>query len=219
MMTSLALPFGLGLLGFIEPCTVGGHLLFLGRIQNEPLRRKVLITITFIVARVLTTGLIGALAAVLGQFLIGVQTTVWLLFGVLYTALGVLFLTGRSNALKKSMELAPTSWRLARNPIVLGIAFGLNIPACAAPIIFGLLGLAASTHTVVTGFVMMAVFGFALSAPLVVMAIVPRIATWLETVGRRLVSTGWLLGLIFVGLGLWSIWFGLFVDPENWKGE
>ena len=165
MSTSFLVATGLGLLGFIEPCTVGGHLLFLGRIQGEPIRRKFVITSAFITARVLTTGVIGALAAVLGQVLIGFQTTVWLLFGILYLVLGLIFLSGQSSRIATRLQVAPTSWQLASNPIVLGIAFGLNIPACAAPIIFGLLSLAASSDTIVTGFALMATFGFALSAP------------------------------------------------------
>jgi len=27
------------------------------------------------------------------------------------------------------------------------------------------------------------------------------------------------LGVVFVALGLWSIWFGLYVNPENWSGQ
>jgi cytochrome c-type biogenesis protein len=219
MMTSLALPIGLGLLGFIEPCTIGGHLLFLGRIQDELARRKALITATFIATRVLTTGIVGALTAFIGQALIGAQTMVWLIFGVLYLVLGLMFLSGHSRLLRRSLKMTPVSWRLARNPVILGITFGLNIPACAAPIIFGLLALTATTETVLTGFVLMALFGFALSAPLVVMAVVPGLSVWLERIGHRLVATGWLLGLIFLGLGIWSIWFGLFVDPANWRGQ
>ena len=97
MNTSFLVAAGLGLLGFIEPCTVGSHLLFLGRIQGEPIRRKVAITSAFITARVLTTGVIGAIAAVLGQLLIGFQTTVWLLFGILYLGLGLIFLSAQSS--------------------------------------------------------------------------------------------------------------------------
>ncbi len=219
MSTSFLVAAGLGLLGFIEPCTVGSHLLFLGRIQGEPIRRKIAITFAFITARVLTTGAIGALAAVLGQLLIGFQTTVWLLFGILYLVLGLIFISGKSSRIKTRFEIAPASWQLASNPIALGIAFGLNIPACAAPIIFGLLSLAASSDTIIVGFALMAVFGFALSAPLIVMALLPGLSNWLETFGKKLVRRNRLLGLIFVGLGIWSIWFGLFVDPQNWKGQ
>jgi len=26
-------------------------------------------------------------------------------------------------------------------------------------------------------------------------------------------------GLVFIVLGLWSVWFGLFVDPAAWAGR
>lgn len=213
------LPIGLGLLGFIEPCTIGGHLLFLetqnGRSSGERLRA----ILTFVTARALVAGLFGALIAFLGQKIISAQTGIWLVFGSIYLAIGIAFLIGRAGFIKRRISLSPATWKQARNPVVLGLAFGLNIPACAAPILFGLLGLAATTGTVATGFGMMVLFGLSLSAPLAVFAAVPRLAAGLEILGQRLKHMGWLIGVVFVLLGLWSIWFGLYVDPADWTGK
>ncbi|MGH1479283.1 MAG: cytochrome c biogenesis CcdA family protein [Geminicoccales bacterium] len=213
------LPIGLGLLGFIEPCTIGGHLLFLNTQNDRPSREKIGAVLTFIAARSLVAGLFGALIASLGQTIINVQTGFWLIFGLIYLAVGLAFLIGRAGLVKRRVNLAPATWKHAKNPVVLGLAFGLNVPACAAPILFGLLGLAATTGTVVAGFTMMFLFGLSLSMPLAVFAAVPSLATWLETLGERLKRRRWLIGLIFVLLGLWSIWFGLYVNPENWSGK
>ena len=99
---------------------------------------------------------------------------------------------------------------------MLGVAFGLNIPACAAPVLFGLLGLAASVSSMMAGFLMMFIFGLALSLPLIIFAAVPALSACLAKVGHYLKGKTWILGLVFILLGIWSIWFGLYVDPRNW---
>ncbi len=214
----LLLPLGLGLLGFIEPCTIGGHLLFLDTQKNRSNREKLDAVLAFIATRSLVAGLFGALIAFLGQKVIAAQTGIWLMFGIIYLVIGMAFLIGKTGFIKRRVNLAPTAWKQARNPFILGLAFGLNIPACAAPILFGLLGLAATTGTVVTGFAMMFLFGLFLSSPLAIFEAVPRLATSLEALGEKMKRMRWLIGVVFALLGLWSIWFGLYVDPANWAG-
>ena len=217
--TLILLPIGLGLLGFIEPCTIGGHLLFLDTQKSRSRDEKIRAVLIFISLRSLVAGLFGALIAFLGSRLIGIQTGLWLVFGMLYVTFGLVYLFGRSRWIKWQINLAPEPWRKARNPVVLGAAFGLNIPACAAPILFGLLGLAASTGTVATGFFMMFLFGLFLSAPLALFAFVPGLSGGLDRLGGSLRKRRRIIGLIFVALGFWSIWFGLYVDPADWSGQ
>lgn len=214
----ILLPMGLGLLGFIEPCTIGGHMLFLNTQKNRSGVEKIKAVIVFIAVRSMVAGIFGALIAFLGQQLIGLQTGMWLVFGMIYLGLGIIFLFGGAGLLKRQIDLAPQSWKRAQNPLTLGLAFGLNIPACAAPILFGLLGLAATTGTVFTGFLMMFVFGLFLSLPLALLAVVPKLAFKLDNLANRLMRARWILGAVFAILGIWSIWFGLYVDPANWAG-
>ncbi len=100
----------------------------------------------------------------------------------------------------------------------LGVLFGLNIPACAAPLIFALLGTTALSGggMVARGFFSLALFGLALSLPLL-------LALWWGPARRaldRLAGVSMRIphwtGLVFIGLGLWSIYFGLFVSLEDW---
>ncbi len=219
LQTLILLPIGLGLLGFIEPCTIGGHLLFLDTQKSRSGVEKLGAVAIFVATRSLVVGLSGAFIAFVGQRLIGVQTGIWLVFGLIYLGIGLAFLAGHAGLVKFRIDLAPATWKRARSPLVLGLAFGLNIPACAAPILFGLLGLAATSGTLVTGFSMMFLFGLFLSLPLVVFALVPQLAGGLDQLGEKLRGMGWLVGAIFVALGLWSIWFGLYVDPANWVGD
>ena len=210
------LPAILGLLGFIEPCTVGGHLLFLDTQNDRTALEKTWAVLTFVAIRSFVSGIFGALIALLGQTVITALTGIWLIFGMIYLIIGLAYIFGIASLIKRKINLAPTAWTRARNPFVLGVAFGLNIPACAAPILFGLLGLAATTGTILMGFLMMFSFGLFLSSPLVLFAVIPKFSMWLKTLSERIKHMRLLIGTIFVLLGFWSIWFGLYVDPANW---
>jgi len=219
LQTLILLPIGLGLLGFIEPCTIGGHLLFLDTQKNRKAHEKIRAVMVFITVRSVVAGLFGALIAFLGQRLIDMQTGIWLIFGLIYLAVGLAFLIGKAGLIKKQIDLAPSAWKRAQNPVILGLAFGLNIPACAAPILFGLLGLAATTGTIFAGFGMMFLFGLFLSLPLALFAVIPSLAVKLDNLANWLKQAHWIIGVVFIALGLWSIWFGLYVDPANWSGQ
>jgi len=218
LYTFFSLPVALGLLGFIEPCTIGGHLLFLNTQKDRSSREKIIAVTLFIVVRSLVVGMFGASIALLGQQLIGMQTQIWLIFGSLYLSIAIACLLKKTGLIKQQLDLAPAAWKRAQNPVTLGLAFGLNIPACAAPILFALLGLAATTATVLVGFGMMLLFGLFLSLPLALFAVIPQLAIKLDRLANWLKQTAWLIGVVFVIFGVWSIWFGLYVDPANWQG-
>jgi cytochrome c-type biogenesis protein len=216
--TLFLLPAGLGLLGFVEPCTIGGHLVFLESQNHRSRFEKYSAVMVFVMTRSIVAGLFGGIIALAGQRLIGIQTGLWLVFGLIYLGIGLAFAFGRGGFVKLRLELAPSAWKRARHPLILGLGFGLNIPACAAPILFGLLGLAATTGTVAAGFAMMFLFGLFLSLPLVIFAAIPSLAEWLSRLGQKIQQMHGLIGVIFILLGLWSIWFGLYVNPANWAG-
>lgn len=95
----------------------------------------------------------------------------------------------------------------------MGLLFGLNIPPCAGPLLVALLGTAAAGgaagSTLASGFVSLALFGLALSLPLV-LAVLFQPARgaleWLASLSRRLPFWS---GLLLVVLGSWSIFLGL----------
>ncbi len=98
---------------------------------------------------------------------------------------------------------------------MLGLLFGLNIPACAAPLILALLGLAAAGGATAAdnggGFVSLAIFGLALSLPLVVAVLFAPARPLLDRMAALSHSMPRWTGAIFALLGLWSIWFALYV--------
>ncbi len=219
LTTIVLLPIGLGLLGFIEPCTIGAHLLFLNSQNKRTQAEKIRALALFIAVRSLVAGTFGLAVSFLGQRLISLQTGMWLVFGSLYLIMGLVMISGKAGIIKRKIDLAPATWKHAQNPAIQGIAFGLNIPACAAPILFGLLSLSAGSGTIVAGFTMMFLFGLFLSLPLALFAFIPHLASKLEGLGQWFIRGRWVIGAIFIGLGSWSIWFGLYVDPVNWSGQ
>ncbi len=216
--SSLALlAVGLGLLGFIEPCSMGANLLFIKYLEGKAAIRKLTQTTIFLLTRGLFIGALGALAVLIGVAFVSLQKVFWILLGSLYLLLGGLYLAGRAGFLMRS--LGPGLHRLsgARGPAALGVLFGLNIPACAAPLLFALFAAAAvGDTTVAQGFLTLALFGLALSVPLVLAVLwapggrlLDRFAGLSHRIPR---VTGAVLSII----GLWSIYFGLFVRLEDW---
>ena len=211
----LVWPIGFGLFAFIEPCAIGATLLFIKTLEGQPARTKLTQVLTFTLARVLFTGLLGVAAAFVGAWFLGLQKIVWILVGVLFTFIGVLYLTSRIGSLMKSIGPSLSRLQTPRGSAALGALFGFNIPACAGPLLLALLAASAaegaSGATVARGFVSLALFGFAMSLPLIAAVLFPpmrRFLDWLAALSRRIPF--W-TGLIFVVLGVWSIWFGLFV--------
>lgn len=212
----VVLPIFLGLLGFVEPCSIGSTLLVLKQIEGLPTRAKIMQTVMFAVTRAFFIGLLGMLAAVLGAAFLGLQKAAWLLLGVVYIALGLLYLTRRAGMLMHSFGPSLARLRGLRGSMALGVLFGLNIPACAAPLILALLGSAAAAGatgaSLASGFVSLGLFGFALSLPLVVVVFFAPARAALDalaTLSRR--APLW-TGMVLVALGAWSIWFALFVS-------
>lgn len=210
----VALPVGLGLVGFVEPCSIGSTLLFVKYLEGKDAGRRFAQVSAFAGARALFIGLLGALATVVGSAFLGFQKAAWVALGAVYLLIGLLFLIGKSGALALSVGPRLAGLSEVRGSATLGVLFGLNIPACAAPLLFALLAAAAAGGsagaTAATGFIALALFGLALSLPLVAAVLFERARSaldWLAGLSRRLPF--W-TGVLLVGLGLWSIWFGLF---------
>ncbi len=217
-VSSLALlAVGLGLLGFIEPCSMGVNLLFIKYLEGKATIRKLTQTGIFMLTRGLFIGALGALAVLIGVAFVSVQKGFWILLGGLYLVLGGLYLAGRAGFLMHS--LGPGLRRLsgARGSVALGLLFGLNIPACAAPLLFALFGAAAVGGTSATqGFFILALFGLALSVPLALAVLWAPGRGLLDRLAGLSSRIPRVTGAVLIAFGLWSIYFGLFVNLEDW---
>ena len=208
------LPLAFGLLGFVEPCSLGSTLIVIKSLEGKSGASKLAQVSLFAATRAAFIGLLGMVAAVLGAAFLGLQRDAWVALGVIYALIGLLYVTGRAGVLMVS--LGPTLARLSdlRGSAGLGLLFGLNVPACAMPLILALLAAAAAEGatggTLASGFVSLAIFGFGLSLPLVVAVLFEparRTLDWLAGLSRRLPF--W-TGLLLIVLGVWSISLALF---------
>jgi cytochrome c-type biogenesis protein len=221
LINTVALPIGLGLLGFVEPCSIGSSLVFIKYIEGQSAAARIAQVGVFALTRALLIGALGALVALIGTIFLSLQKGAWLLLGLLYIAIGAFYAFGKAGFLMRSF--GPSLSRLVglRGSIGLGLLFGLNIPACAAPLIFALLGSAAlggrTGGTFAFGFVSLGLFGLALSAPLALAVFREPGRRLLDRLAGLSVRVPIVIGLVLIGLGLWSVYFGLFVDLADWS--
>lgn len=199
------LPVGLGLLGFLEPCSIGSTLVFAKTLESgDPISKLVQLGV-FSATRAVFIGLLGMLAVVLGAAFLGFQRGAWRVLGALYVLLGILYLTGRAKGLL--VLLGPGLARISktRGSVALGVLFGLNIPACAAPLIFARLAATAASGatgaTLVMSFVDLALFGFALSLPLLLAVLLEPARRVLDRLVALSERTPFWTGLLFMGPG------------------
>lgn len=210
----LVFPAALGLLGFVEPCSIGSSLIFIKYLERKEAARKITETVLYAATRAAFIGVLGVFAVILGTAFLGLQKGAWILLGAVYLVIGALYATGRARLLMQSIGPRLSGFSGARSSIGLGVMFGLNIPACAAPLLLVLLGAAAAGGaagtTFLGGFISLAVFGLALSLPLVLAVLFAparRALDWLAALSGRMPF--W-TGVVLIALGLWSIGFGLF---------
>jgi cytochrome c-type biogenesis protein len=208
-LSLVGLSIGLGLFGFIEPCTVGSHLLFVKYLENKSTAEQLAQTLSFTVTRALFIGVLGALAALVGSAFLNLQQGFWILLGVVYVLLGLVYLLGRQGALMRTLGPNLGSVRKTQGAAALGLVFGLNIPACAAPLLAAVLGANLGAATVGQGFLTMALFGVALSLPLVAVVVWKRARGWLHWLASLSQKLPLWTGVLFILLGVWSIFLAL----------
>lgn len=159
----ILLPVAFGLLGFVEPCSIGANIIFLGYLESRGSAR-VFEAVKFTITRALFLGLIGLAAGIVGESLRTGTYSYSLVLGILYVALGLvgIFWRYRGSGLG-SIDLG--RYFPKEGAVPLGVIFGLSAPACSLPLFLGLIGLGAIKGAWI-GFVTLFLFGLALSAPL-----------------------------------------------------
>lgn len=214
LTTAFLLPIGLGLLAFVEPCAIGATLLFIKLVEGKPARVKVGQAVGFMLTRGLFIGLLGAGAARVGGTFFALQKAGWFVFGTMYVAIGLMYLTGHVRWLMHTVGPRLSWLGDVRSSVALGLLFGLNIPACAGPLLVALLAATATGATpggVAGGFISLSLFGLALSLPLVatvLFAPARRALDWIAGLSARIPR--W-TGLLMIVLGVGTIGFGLSV--------
>jgi cytochrome c-type biogenesis protein len=171
MILDLLTPIGLGLLGFVEPCSLGANAVFLSYVAPLSGWRRVAEALTFTLSRGIFLGLIGAAAGTVGGPVLALQRWYILALGIVFVLLGVLVLAGGSRSLPRLPGVGIK--RLQRVPptaLLLGVVFGLSAPACATPLLAVLVAHSLPLGAA-GGFLQLFVFGVAMSAPLLGLAV------------------------------------------------
>ena len=204
---------GLGLLAFVEPCSVGSHLLFLKFLDRLPERQRLYQTLVFTVARAGLMAGLGVFAAAIGARFLGIQHGLWMVLGSLYVALGLAYLAGGAPWLIRQSDRLLPRVPTTSGGAALGVLFGFNIPACAAPLLAVLLGGAAAQAAagggMAYGGVSLLIFGLALSSPLVLAVFTQRGRRLLNAIARFAARMPRITGAVLVLLGVWSIGLAL----------
>ncbi len=212
----LALPAALGLLGFVEPCSIGSSLLFVKYLEDRSAAEKLRHTALFAVTRAAFIGALGVAAVAVGAAFVSFQKGAWIALGAAYALIGVLLLSGHARAVMVTIGPGVAKLAGARGSAAMGFVFGLNIPACAAPLLAALLGAAAASGAsgaaLGAGFVSLGVFGAALSAPLVAAVFFERARRVLDWIAHWAGRFPKWSGVVLILLGAWSIRFGLFAE-------
>jgi cytochrome c-type biogenesis protein len=95
--TLFALPIGLGLLAFVEPCSVGASLLFIKTVEGKPASSRITQAGIFAFVRAGAIGALGALAALIGARFVAFQAAGGVLLAMLYLALGSVYFAGKAG--------------------------------------------------------------------------------------------------------------------------
>ncbi len=194
----ILVPIAFGLLGFVEPCSIGANILFLGYLQTRE-RSKVFEAVKFTITRAIFLGLIGLAAGVMGQTLRIGTYSYSMILGFLYILLGLFGLWwGYRGMGLGSLDLG--RYFPKGGAVPLGVIFGLSAPACSFPLLLALVGLGVLKGAWV-GFLTLFLFGLALSAPLLWIARSDRADEILRRLGRVPLKAPYLPGLVLILVG------------------
>lgn len=213
MWRLIALPIGLGLFGFVEPCSIGASLLFIKSLEGKVTRDKVLQSVIFTVLRAVLMGVLGVAAVTIGAQFFAFQKIAWIVFGSVYIAIGCFYVAGKAGLFR--LSFGPRLSRITGTPrsLALGTIFAFNIPACAGPLLVVLLGISAAGGATGTsmakGFLSMALFGLALSLPIVAATFFDKARRFLDKLAGWSAKMPRWTGIVLILLGVWSIRFGL----------
>ncbi len=203
----LALAFGLGLLGFVEPCSIGANGLFLGYLREKDRGTRLRETAKFALSRSAVLGLFGLGIAFLGGLIFPVQKGFWLFLGLLYLALGLTVILNARFRWGLFGRFSPGRLLPQRKDrsLGLGLLLGLNLPACAYPLILALLGQGAASGAL-WGFAALFVFGLALSVPLIPLALSERTAKLFGRLTRFSGATPYVIGVVLLAIAAYVLY-------------
>jgi cytochrome c-type biogenesis protein len=95
--STLILSAGLGLLGFVEPCTVGSTAVLFRTAAGLSQDQRLSFAGTYVLVRAVLTGILGIAAVYVGSRFLAFQNMMWIGLGVLYVAIGIAYLAATAR--------------------------------------------------------------------------------------------------------------------------
>lgn len=210
----LAIPLLFGLIGFVEPCSVGANILFLAYLNRMTPIQRFAESAQFTLTRASFLGLVGLGASFLGSQLEFAQAVYNVSIGAAFVVGGVAYVAARRNLfafLTPNVGARFAAYRKGKSGL-LGLTFGLSAPLCAAPLLFFLIA-GSFLLGPWEGFLIMFVFGLGLSLPILLLARSERGTALLSKVGRRAARLPLIVSLVFIGIGVYLVVAGLLWNP------
>lgn len=194
------IPLLFGLVGFLEPCSLGINMIFLNRINGFERVKRISETLIFTFVRGTFLALFGLSAAFIGSKMTRIQSSFFLILGGVYIFFGAVAIINKYRPIFK-FEVNLSQYLQNKENLALGVVFGLIIPACAISLIFALIGKSILLGNLLESFVSLFVFGVALSSPLIVISCFDKSNEIITKILEKAKKLPWLAGaaLIIVG--------------------
>jgi len=203
--STIILPFVFGLIGFVEPCSMGINMMFLSSIDRTSSARRIREIAVFMLVRALVLALLGVSASIVGSKLFSFERGFFVLLAVIYISIGLLMIFSKT-LLEKLQNIRIAHWLgldFKEGAIKrLGLIAGLTIPACAIPLIAVLVGQSVLLGNIISGFIALFVFGLALTIPLAVFSFFKRGIIWLGWIAERAKKFQVVGGVILILIGI-----------------
>jgi cytochrome c-type biogenesis protein len=194
------IPLLFGLVGFLEPCSLGINMIFLNRINGFERVKRISETLIFTFVRGTFLALFGVSAAFIGSKMTRIQSSLFLILGGIYIFFGAVAIINKYRTIFK-FEVNLSQYLQNKESLALGVVFGLIIPACAISLILALIGKSLLLGNLLESFVSLFVFGVALSSPLIVISCFDKSNEIITKILEKAGKLPWLAGaaLIIVG--------------------
>jgi cytochrome c-type biogenesis protein len=189
----MSIPVLFGLIGFIQPCSVGINAIFLGHLRG---RNKLAEILKFAAVRSIFLAIFGLVAGLIGRVFY-FQKEVLAAF---YLLLGALFIVGRFKAVPMPNISLLGVLGIRCTPSAL--TFGLTVPACTVPLLMALLARAAFVGDLLYAPASLFVFGLALSLPIILPACSENT---MERISRTVHVAPYIGGLALALMGIYAL--------------
>jgi cytochrome c-type biogenesis protein len=207
----IILPFVFGLIGFVEPCSMGINMMFLSSIDRTSSARRFREIAVFMLVRALVLALLGLSVSLVGNSLFSFERFLFIFLASIYIVVGFLMIFSKS-LLGKLRNVHIAGWLgldLKEGSLKrFGLIAGLTIPACAIPLITVLLSQSLLLGDIITGFIALFVFGIALTIPLAVFSYFKGGMIWLSWIAERAKKLRVVGGVILILIGIATFFSG-----------